>query len=404
MKHQFDIIMYTNSRGIGTSSISDEYRFPLIYTFANQMRQIGKVVVITNIIPFVLFPLKYLRLSIRKDLKMKCMQYEENLFVYSFPSLLPLSLIDRNFPLSAISLNKIRHMLKIALNGLGISHSRKKVAWFAHPLHLNYLNMAGENLSIYECHDDHSLLGIKNRDISVLVKEEKLARSVNLIFATSQSLTERLLGFNSNTYYFPNACDYEMFHKAQNPNTPIPEKLKPFPRPIIGFMGNLFKWYNYDLLEKVISLKKEWSFVFIGEIHSNARKFCQNLWKYPNAQHLGWQDFNKLPSFLKGFDVAIMPYTVDELTHTVNPDKMWQYMAAGVPIVATPTREIMRFKDIIEIGNDVPSFILAIEKALKKKDDHRFIKEMTQIAQNESLKARTKFVFDLIDKNLDENL
>lgn len=399
---RFDIVMYINAEGVDTSSISNVHRLPLIYSLAENMRGTGKVLVVTHYVSLLLAPLLQPRRFLNHVAHSSAQQLEKNLFVYT-PSI-PLNLVvAEKVPLLLRMCQRyLGRSVKKALEASGFSPESPRVMWATHPFHLYYESLIEESLILYECYDDFPLEYGEKRNNNLMRLEESLARKSRIILATSRSLYERLKKTNANTCYFPNAVDFKLFNQAVDPETEIPNELLAIPRPIIGFMGELYgPWNDLDLLREVVSRKADWSFVFIGYIDPGTRRLAKPLMALPNAFFLGWRDYYSLPSYLKGFDVAIMPYKTGDFMQSVNPNKMYQLMATGVSIVSTPIPEILRFTSVIEVGDDVGSFIAAIERCLGRKDQTRRMEQIT-IARRESWDERTKMVVNMIRESLRE--
>lgn len=396
---EFNIVMYTSAQDLDTSCIANQHRLPFIHSLAKNMIGIGHIMVVTHNVPLSLSLSKNTRRLHLNLKKPSCRQDRDNLYVYN--PLLPMNLsVAERVP---GLLNLCKSYLKVQLHRicttLGFYDGSPSVAWTTHPFHFHYAGLAREDLILYECYDDFSRIAGGPPDYHVLDLERRLAQRADLILATAHTLFERLVKENASTFYFPNAVDFEMFNRATDPDVPIAKELADIPRPIIGFMGNLCGWYDFQLLEKVISRQRPWSFVFIGEVADEVHHLVAPLQTLPNTSFLGWRDFDALPSFLKGFDVAIMPYQVSDWTHTINPNKMWQYMAAGVPIVSTPIREVLGLKGIIETGADPGGFIAAIERCLTGRNQSQLVRQIA-IAKQESWDQRVKVAIDLVTRRL----
>lgn len=393
--------MYINAEGVDTSSISNVHRLPLIYSLAENMRGTGKVLVVTHYVSLLLAPLLQPRRFLNHVAHPSAQQLEENLYIYTPSIPLNLVLAEKVPPLLWMCQQYFGRSLQRTIEAWGFAES-PRVMWATHPFHVYYTGLIEESLIVYECYDDFPLQYGEKRDHHIMHLEEGLARKSHIILATSRTLCERLREMNAKTYYFPNAVDFNLFNQAMKPETEIAEELLAIRRPIIGFIGELYgPWNDLDLLREVVSRKVDWSFVFIGYIHPGTRLLAKPLMALPNVFFLGWREYYSLPSYLKGFDVAIMPYKTGDFMQSVNPNKMYQLMAAGVPIVSTPIPEILRFTSVIEVADDVGSFIAAIERCLGRKDQTRRMEQITT-AKRESWDERTKMVVNMIRESLRE--
>jgi len=396
---RFDIVMYINAEGVDTSNIANVHRLPLIHALAREMRGIGKVLVVTHYVSFLMTPLFQPKRFLRYLADSSVRRVEDNLYVWT--PFIPLNLVlaDRMTFLLKLCQWRLRSSLRQTLQVIQSCSDTRRVAWFTHPFHYHYLGLAEEDVAVYECYDD--FVSMSGRIISrrVIQLEEGLSRETDIVLATAETLYDRLRGKNSNTHYFPNAVDFELFNQATEPGTLIAPELRSIPHPIIGFMGNLCDWFDLVLLQEVIQMQREWSFIFVGEVAPNIRPLAKQLQALPNTFFLGWQDYYALPSFLKGFDVAIMPYKHNELVQSVNPNKMYQLMAAGVPIVSTSVREITKFRETVELADSPAELYTAIEHSISQNSSAR-VQKGIEIARKESWDARARNALSILTERL----
>ena len=227
----------------------------------------------------------------------------------------------------------------------------------------------GERASIYHCVDDWSRLlprgGIGSEKV-IDCDERALVRKVNLVIGTSQFLSEKMQKVNPNSFYIPNAFSHEIFSRATQSETPLPEDLQRLNSPIIGFVGSLEKKSDLDLIRYVALERPHWSVVIVGYLGE-----VPDLYKIrglPNVHLLGMRPLEEVPSYLKGFDVCMVPFKMDQLTESISPQKFYEYLASGKPIVSTKIREVEQFSSLIEIAAHYDEFIQKIEKALDERD------------------------------------
>lgn len=401
----FDLIIFTFATGFDTSTAMNTVRIPLYKAFAQQLNGRGKVLIVTHYVTFVPDAFCYPTYFARRILEPRMQRQARNLFVYSPVMPVPLAPLERLPSLLQWMKLWLRWQVRSAMQHIGMQNQVRVVS-VNDPFHHYLLGMVGESLAVYDCHDEYSLYG--GVDVAmqgVLKNEHCLVHKVDLVFTTSHALYNKMRNQHDKVHYFPNAVDFEFFHTAINDSTPVAPSLLEIPRPIVGFMGNLTHWYDFGLLRSIISKRQDWNFVFIGWVTafpscSGDIKAIQAL---PNTYFLGCQPFESLPSFLKGFDVAIMPYQMSGAGPTVNPDKMYQYMAAGVPLVATPTPEIAQYAGVIDVADDVGDFISAIERCLAKGRKNRQVDHGIAIARRQTWNARVDEELSVISKLLGTN-
>ena len=143
----------------------------------------------------------------------------------------------------------------------------------------------------------------------------------------------------------------------------IPAEIADLPRPIIGFHGLLADWIDYELLKKVAEHFHDGSLVLIGKTNVDAERKIKTLDGVRNIYLLGRKPYAELPAYCKGFDVALNPFAINELTLAANPLKVREYLAAGLPVVSTDIPEVRILDDVL-VGTSHEDFITKIEHAL----------------------------------------
>jgi len=161
--------------------------------------------------------------------------------------------------------------------------------------------------------------------------------------------------------------DYDHFCQAVSENLPVPADIADIPRPRLGFFGLIRDWVDVDMLSAVAQKRPEWHFVLIGDSTIDLEPYCVR----PNLHFLGRKPYAELPAYCQQFDVGLIPFKVNELTRAVNPIKLREYLAAGLPVVSTPMPEVQQYAHLIGISDSVDSFISAVEVALAGDVDAR---------------------------------
>ena len=192
---------------------------------------------------------------------------------------------------------------------------------------------------------------------------EEGLESGDVIFTTSHNLLELTqIKYPSRTFLLPNGADIYQFTKDVV-IAPDLENLRRSYEQIIGFHGTLVSWVDFALIRDIALNCPEWGIVLIGPDCG----LPNNYKNVPNIHYLGSRPYNKLASYVKYFDVGMIPFEVRQVTHSANPIKMYEYLAAGVPLVATPIRECVNLSPIVRIGKNSSEFISQIKAVLKVK-------------------------------------
>ena len=280
----------------------------------------------------------------------------DNLFVYS-PLILP-------FPYSRLARRVNRMLLLGALQRwMHVTGFSRPIVWafLPTPLTLDVIQELDPDLTVYYCIDDLASSSSAARRISR--SESQLFRRADLVFVTSQKLLERARRWSERVHLFPFGVDFEIFERIRRESNGAPADLQALPRPIIGYIGGLHQWVDQSLLATVIARLPQASFVFIGPNQTD----ISQLTGFPNVRFLGARSHEEIPRYIKGFDVGIVPYRATDYTAHVYPTKLNEYLAMGIPVVATDLPEIRRFNDehgeIVAVTTDAAEFTTAIQAA-----------------------------------------
>ncbi|NMG29132.1 glycosyltransferase [Aromatoleum evansii] len=246
----------------------------------------------------------------------------------------------------------------------GQQHFRKPLVWTYHPFMLDAIEGMDTGALLYHCVDD--LAAVPGMDAEAFRAAERiLLQRADVVFATSPSLAEHCRQHNANTHFLPNVVDAEHFGRALEPG-PIPEDLAGIPEPRLCYHGVLsdFK-IDFQLLIDVARMKPEWSWVFIGEEREGQKSpLMAELARLPNVHFLGYKPYAELPDYLRGVRVGLLPSLINDYTRGMFPMKYYEYLAAGLPIAATPLDFTHTHCAGLRTGLDVSEFAAVINDLL----------------------------------------
>ncbi len=247
------------------------------------------------------------------------------------------------------------------------------------------------SLVFYDCVDYHAgFSGMINPDV-VNEMERDLVFASKTVFATAGTLWTRMRQYHRDVRLVPNAAELEHFAKAIN--APLHKLLSSIPEPRIGFIGGIASWVHIEMLADIAKARPNVQLVMIGPVETDVSP----LTKLPNVHLLGRQPYNELPQFLHGFDATLYAFIDNELTKGVNPIKVYEYIAAGKEVIATPTTELQKFADIVWLTEDAAKAAEALDKILSG-ERKTSAEEREKFNQNNSWTART----DAIEKAIIE--
>ena len=213
---------------------------------------------------------------------------------------------------------------------------------------------------VYYCVDEWSAFTFLNGKLMEQMEGDLIRRS-DVVITSAEKLYESKRRLNPHTYLVPHGVDSEHFGKALRAETVVPEEIARLPRPTIGFWGLIHEWIDVDLVRQVAEQRPQWSFVFVGKVGVD----CGALARLPNVHFPGVRPYESLPAFAKGFTAAILPFKINRLTENVNPIKLREYLAAGLPVVSTPLREAKVYRNVVRFGADAEEFCHALDLAVQ---------------------------------------
>lgn len=189
--------------------------------------------------------------------------------------------------------------------------------------------------------------------------EAEVCRKVDLVLATARDLEKRARSLGARqVLYLPNACDPQLFEATDGPE---PADLKDLPRPRALYAGALESWFDVTLLAEVASRLPHWSFVLIGP----ERADLSSLDRLRNVHRIGPRPYTALPAYFASADAGLVPFRLSRMTHAIHPIKVYEYCAAGLPVVATPMRETAGIGAPISLAADAAGFAAALGASLQ---------------------------------------
>jgi GT2 family glycosyltransferase len=221
-----------------------------------------------------------------------------------------------------------------------------------------YLKEHFNSKIVYDCMDDHGGFEVTHPEFSL--HEASLVSISDMVVATSQILFDRMSMVHANCILVPNAGDFDHFHPAATLETSPLAKLT---QPVIGYYGAIAEWFDTTAIHKAATRHPDWSFVLIG--HTTAVDL-RNLRKLRNVHLLGEKSYQELPAYLAGFDIATIPFRRIPLTEATNPVKVFEYLSAGKPVVATSLPELLPHEDLLYLYSTAEEFTAKLEQAMQE--------------------------------------
>src|SRR4051794_10827464 len=236
------------------------------------------------------------------------------------------------------------------------------IAWYYTPMMLTFSRDIDADVTVYDAMDE--LSKFKFAPVKLLDLEQELIDQADIVFTGGSSLYEAKKARHANVHCFPSSVDRAHFCKARARQFE-PGDQEDLPRPRLGFYGVIDERFDTALLDEAARMRPDWSFVMVGPVVKISE---DELPKRHNIHYLGAKTYDQLPSYLSGWDVALMPFAMNESTQFISPTKTPEYLAGGKPVVSTPIRDVVRHYGQLEgvkIASTAEEFVSACEAALE---------------------------------------
>ena len=241
------------------------------------------------------------------------------------------------------------------------------VRWYYTPMALSFTSDLKPEATIYDCMDE--LSGFLGAPPELREREQQLFQLADVVFTGGMSLYEAKRKQHPNVHAFPSSIDVTHFAQAASVTTE-PADQAGIPHPRAGFFGVLDERFDHALVSDVARLRPNVQFIFLGPI---VKIDPATLPQAANIHYLGGKSYNELPQYLAGWDVALLPFALNESTRFISPTKTPEYLAAGKPVVSTPIHDVISGygnAGLVAIAGTSQEFAEAIDLALLPASEH----------------------------------
>ncbi|HSV11076.1 MAG TPA: glycosyltransferase family 1 protein [Hanamia sp.] len=294
---------------------------------------------------------------------------------------------------------KRNHTLRALLDSCMYSNKiHKYILWYYSPMALAYTDHLYPSLIIYDCMDE--LSAFKSPPPQIKEMEACLLSSADLVFTGGQSLYKAKRHLHHNIHSFPSSIDKSHFSVARNFKGDPPDQAS-ISHPRFGFYGVIDERFDIPLIEQLSALRPDWQFVFLGPI---TKIDPANLPKKENIHYLGSKKYKELPVYLSGWDVAILPFALNESTKFISPTKTPEYLAGGKPVISTSITDVVTpygKEGLVHIADTATEFIEAAEQILSNKDKEAWNKKVDAFLKDISWNKTWHKMSQLIDEALE---
>jgi glycosyltransferase involved in cell wall biosynthesis len=289
----------------------------------------------------------------------------DSLYTYAPPVWLPYTY---RYPrLNHHSLRLRSQLLSRVVRRLGMD---QPILYIWHPSFADVIGQLDARLVVYHCYDEYSAF-TGSDPARVADEEARILETADIVLTVSEGLHARKRAINPNTYLVRNGVDYRLFASAQDPATPVAEELRHIRRPVIGCVTRIVpEYFDAELLRAIFARRPDWSFVAVGPECSTSPALAA-LKALPNVHLLGRRELTDLPSYVKAFDACLIPYVLTENKQLADPLKLYEYLAAGKPVVSKPLAALDSFGDLVSTASAAGEWIDAIDEAVRTDSPER---------------------------------
>lgn len=299
-----------------------------------------------------------------------------------------------------IEISRSLHILKPQINHfdeLGLyleallKDSKYLVGWFYSAAFSSVLNTFDFDTVVYDCMDELTLF--KGASSELIEQENNLLSAADIVYTGGKSLYEAKKEKHHNVYCFPSSVDVVHFSTAKNDSMVKPADLVNIKSPIIGYYGVIDERIDLDLLQETAFQNPDASFVMIGPVCKIEEK---DLPRAENIHYLGMKSYDELPQYLYFFDIAMMPFALNDSTKFISPTKTLEYMAAMKPIISTKIKDVVReYSSCVSLIDNANSFSEAIAHPMTG-----FSSQYEEILENTSWDRTAEKMSTIINKVL----
>lgn len=229
--------------------------------------------------------------------------------------------------------------------------------WFDSIIQYFWINEIKYKKSIFRITD--KIDAFRKNNSNKIKLGERLKNRVDIIIYTARSLESYLDSYKNKAFFIPNGVDVKHFLKSSRE---VPDGLKNIPKPIAIYVGAIDEWFGVDFLRDIARKCRDISFVLIGK----ASICISKLQKEPNIFILGERSYNEIPKYMYNANVGIIPFNTNHpVVESINPLKLYEYMACGLPVVATRWKELEFIDSPAYLVDNLDSFVKEINNALR---------------------------------------
>lgn len=253
--------------------------------------------------------------------------------------------------------------------------------WYYTPMALKFSSHFKPALVVFDCMDELSAFDFAPKDLVKM--EKKLLQAADVVFTGGHSLYEAKKHQHNNIHPFPSSIDKAHFAAARTGlSEPADQAIIQGVK--IGFFGVIDERFGTEIIDYIAANRPEWQLILLGPV---VKIPTESLPQRKNIHYLGQKRYDELPDYLSGWDIALIPFKMNESTRFISPTKTPEYLAAGVRVVSTPIRDVVKpygIARLVSIAEEPEEFLAAIEYELEAADTKEWLTEVDQFLKDKS--------------------
>jgi glycosyltransferase involved in cell wall biosynthesis len=211
----------------------------------------------------------------------------------------------------------------------------KTALWYYTPMALKFSRHLQPVLTVFDCMDELSAFKFAPQELKDL--EAELLEKADVVFTGGASLYAAKEHRHKNVHLFPSSIDSKHFGQARQAMVE-PQDQQGIPHPRLGFFGVIDERFDIQLIRDAAAAQPDWHFVLVGPV---VKIDPATLPQAANIHYTGGRSYQELPAYLAGWDIALIPFALNESTRFISPTKTPEYLAAGIPVISTPIRDVV---------------------------------------------------------------
>lgn len=276
-------------------------------------------------------------------------------------------------------------------------HLDGPMVWISHPqISAELIYSLEPRLLWYDCTEDFAAWpGTPPCAREQIQRTDRwLATHADIVTTVSRTLYAEKIKVNRRTFWLPNAVDTDLFLQARE-RPPVPTDLADAPHPVLAFVGGLGEWpHDWDLLDQIAALRPAWTILLIGDLDVSPLTL-RMLKGHPNILCVGRKPYEQLPAYLAHSDICFQFYRSERGNDTRNSQKLFLYLAAGKPVISTPSADVEAYREYVTLASSAAEFVRGAEQALAE-DSDSIVQERQSFAGQHSWNARVQSILSLL--------